>query len=220
LKTLVKYITSKTLQPAVKKYLGKTRTYHYKNIHLLIAPEVFHPGFFFSTRILVNYISSLQLNKKTFLELGAGSGLISFTSAKKNADVIASDINPVAIEYLKLNSEKNKLPIQIILSDLFDDIRMQQFDVIVINPPYFKKDPETNLDYAWYCGANGEYFYKLFSTLHAYMHDATISLMILSENCDIDMIKNIAEQNDFALSIVQTKKNILETNFVFSINKA
>ena len=219
MKTLVKHITAKTLQPAVKKYLSKTRWYHYKNIHLLIASEVFHPGFFFSTKILLNYILQLDLANKIFLELGAGSGLISFVAAKKNAIVTASDINPVAIEYLRINSKKNDLPIQIILSDMFVDIMHQQFDMIVINPPYYKKTSQSIKDYAWYCGINGEYFYKLFESLKNYIHGETIILMIVSENCDIAMIKEIAEKNSFILKLVQTKKNILETNFVFSINK-
>ena len=164
MKAITKYITGKTLQPAVKKYLSKTRIYRYRNIELIIAPGIFHPAFFFSTKILLHYVLQLELSNKKLLELGAGSGLISFISAQKNALVTATDINPIAVEYLKTNSEKNHLPIKVILSDLFDKISPQQFDIIVINPPYYKKDPKTDADHAWYCGANAEYFYKLFAS--------------------------------------------------------
>jgi release factor glutamine methyltransferase len=220
LNTVTKYITSKTLQPAVKKYLTKTRTYQYKNISLLIPPGVFHPGLFFSTKILLNYILQLDLNNKTILELGAGSGLISFAAAQKNAIVTATDISELAIEYLYINSERNQIPINIIHSDLFENIQPQQFDIIVINPPYYKKNPQTRADYAWYCGENGEYFHKLFGSLKNYINDQSSVLMILSEECDIELIKNIADRNSFSLKLVHSKKSMLEQNFIFSIEKA
>lgn len=219
MKTLVRYIASKTIKPVVKKYLSKTRVYRYKTLTLMIPPEVFHPAFFFSTKILLGYVLQLELNKKKILELGAGSGLISFAAAGRYADVTATDINPVAVEYLKINSGKNQLPIRIILSDLFDNILEQQFDIIVINPPYYKKDPKTNLDYAWYCGVNGEYFHKLFSSIKKYMHGESLVLMILSEDCDIEMIKSIAANNCFFLKHVYTRKNLMEKDFIFSIKE-
>jgi release factor glutamine methyltransferase len=40
------------------------------------------------------------LKNKHVLELGAGSGLIAIKAAKEGALVTATDINPVAIEYL------------------------------------------------------------------------------------------------------------------------
>jgi release factor glutamine methyltransferase len=217
LKSFTKYITSKTLQPAIKKYLAKTRVYQYQNISLTIPPGVFHPGFFFSTKILLKHVLSLQLNKKKLLELGAGSGLISFAAAQKNAIVTATDINPLVIEFLKLNSKTNNISIRIILSDLFDDIEKQQFDIIVINPPYYKKNPEKDADFAWYCGENGEYFEKLFRQLKNYIHDETKIFMVLCDGCDIDMIKSIAGKNGFVMRIIFTKQNIIENNFIFNI---
>lgn len=217
MKSFTKYITSKTLQPAIKKYLAKTRIYQYQNISLTIPPGVFHPGFFFSTKILLKHVLSLQLNKKKLLELGAGSGLISFAAAQKNAVVTATDINPLVIEFLKLNSKTNNISIQIILSDLFDDIEKQQFDIIIINPPYYKKNPETDADFAWYCGENGEYFEKLFRQLKNYMHNETEIFMVLCDGCDIDMIKSIAGKNGFAMNIILMKQNLIENNFIFNI---
>lgn len=81
----------------------------------------------------------MPLKGKKFLELGCGSGLISIAAAKKGARVTASDINPVAVEFLVKNSEENKVEIEVIESDLFNDIPKQPFDIIAINPPYYKK---------------------------------------------------------------------------------
>src|ERR1051326_4600356 len=104
---IVKYIVERTYKPLLVKYLSKTRTYSYKGIVLEVPPEVFHPGFFSSTKILLRYISKEHLEQKKFLEPGAGSGLLSIYAAKKNAIVTSTDINPVAINYLQKNAETN-----------------------------------------------------------------------------------------------------------------
>jgi release factor glutamine methyltransferase len=188
-----------------------------KGISLIIAPQVFHPGFFFTTKLLLKYISRLPLKEKRFLELGAGSGLISIFAARNQARVTATDINAVAIEWLTTNSHANNVSIEIIHSDLFQNIPPQSFDIIAINPPFFKKDPVTDKDYAWYCGTNGEYFEGLFMSLANYVHDNSTVLMILSDGCDLEMINQIADKNGFAMNRVYSRKNLLEKIFIFRI---
>ena len=193
--------------------------YQYDGIRLEIPPQVFHPGFFFSTRLLLNYIRQLPLKNKTFLEPGCGSGLISLYAAKEGALVTATDINLVAIEYLKKNSLRNNIALTIISSDLFTNIPEQRFDIIAINPPYYKKQPLTAKDYAWFCGVNGEYFDGLFKRLDNYSHSGSGIFMILFEDCDLEMIETSAAENGFKLHLVQTHKNLLERNFIYKIEK-
>ena len=219
MKTVIRHIVAHTYKPLLVKYLSKTRVYKYKDIRLDISPQVFHPGFFFSTQLLLQYISKLPLQEKNFLELGCGSGLISIVAAKKEARVTATDINPVAVELLQKNSRQNKVEIRIIQSDLFQDIPEQQFDIIAINPPYYKKKPVTAQDHAWFCGENGEYFSALFDTIDNYVHNDTEILMVLFEGCDMEMITGFAAKNGFVLNCVYTKKNMLEKNFIFRIEK-
>jgi len=217
LKQTIKYLTTRLYKPLLVKYLSATRTYTYKGIRLVIPPAVFHPGFFFSTRLLLRYIASLPLQNKLFLEPGAGSGLISLYAARKGAIVTATDINPVAISFLENNRHINRLHINIIQSDLFKQIPQQAFDIIAINPPYYKKQPRTAAEYAWYCGERGEYFVHLFKDLRNYMHAQSVVLMVLCDGCDIQMIKDMAAQHGFKLNCVQTKKNWVEINFIFKI---
>ena len=219
MRKIIKYIAGKTIRSLTAKYLSATRKYAYGGIQLIIPQEVFHPGFFFSTKLLLKYILPLQLSKKNFLELGAGSGLIAFSAAKKGALVTATDINPIAIEYLKKNSRLNNLPLQIIQSDLFQNIPLQAFDIIAINPPYYKKQPVTEAEFAWYCGTNGEYFSALFEDLKNYIHGQSLVIMILSDVCDLEMIKNIAAGYSFIFEPVQTKKLMWEINYIFKINR-
>jgi len=217
LKLLLKHIVARTYKPLLAKYLSKTRMYRYGNIRLEIPPQVFHPGFFFSTRLLLRYVSALSLQEQRFLELGAGSGLISIHAAKKGATVTATDINPVAIECFRRNCDQNKVKPEIILSDLFASIPEQSFDIIAINPPYYKKQPQTMADHAWYCGENGEYFEQMFAKLGKYIHKNSIVLMVLSEECDIKMINKMASAHDFYMQEKITKKSVWEYLSIYQI---
>ncbi|HEY8897869.1 MAG TPA: methyltransferase [Niastella sp.] len=213
----IKHITTRLYKPLLVKYLSATRMYTYKGIRLVIPPAVFHPGFFFSTRLLLRYIAKLALKGKTFLELGAGSGLIAMYAAREGAQVTASDINQVAIHTLEMNSRSNRISLSVIHSDLFTNIPLQRFDIIAINPPYYKKQPKTQADYAWYCGEQGEYFQQLFSSLQWYMHSQSMVLMVLSDGCDLKMIKGMAAANGLRLNCVFEKKNWLEVDYIFSV---
>ncbi|MFC0773515.1 methyltransferase [Terrimonas alba] len=219
MKPVLKHIVGKTYKPLLVRYLSKIRQYHQGDIRLEIPPEVFHPAFFFSTQLLLQYIEGISLQGKRFLELGAGSGLISIYAAKKGAIVTATDINPIAIECLQKNSRKNRQSLIIIESDLFLNIPIQSFDIIAINPPYYKKQPQTFKDYAWCCGENGEYFENLFADVGDYMHDNTGCYMVLFDGCDMNMICSKAAHYGYHLQCVHSAKNILEENFIFAITK-
>ena len=220
MRTTVKYLVGATWQPLLVKYLSKTRSYRYRDIQLQIPSTVFHPGFFFSTKLLLGQIKKLWLKDKRFLELGAGSGLISISAARHGADVTATDINPDAIECIRKNSRANNVMINIIESDLFEKLPVQNFDIIAINPPYYKKRPVSYADHAWCCGENGEYFEKLFQGLKNYIYPKTIVLMVLCEGCDINMVNVMAEQNGYAMNCIFTRQNLLEKNFIYQIGTA
>lgn len=217
MKSAIKYVVGKTYKPFLVKYLSRTRSYSYQGIHLQIPAGVFHPGYFHSTKLLLRSISALSLQNKTFLEPGAGSGLISFYAAKQGAVVTATDINPIAVKYLQKARQLNQVKAEIVLSDLFDDIPPKAFDIIAINPPYYKRDPVTQDDHAWYCGVNGEYFEKLFGSLGEYSHTGTVIYMVLCDGCDLDMIHSIARNYHFKMDLLVKKRTLLEENFIFKI---
>ncbi len=214
---MIKRILFHILYPLSKIYLSKERTYKYNDIPVKVLPGVFHPGLFFSTKILLKYLTGLELKDKTLLELGAGTGLISIYSKKHNANVTATDVNPTAIKSIQLNAEKNNVKLNIIQSDLFDNIPPQIFEIIIINPPYFPKDPKNNNEYAWFCGSDFRFFKNLFAQIGDYISASTKIIMILSEDCDIEMIKSIAKKNSFALTEIHKERIWNEWNYLFNI---
>ena len=172
------------IAPILKKlarvYTRKEREYSYNNISVKVLPGVFHPGLFISTKALLNFVDALNLESKSFLELGAGTGIISILAAKKGAAVYASDISSKAVENIKINTAKNNVRINIFTSDLFKNIPDMQFDYIIINPPYYNRDPNEEEEYAWFCGRNFEYFKSLFNSLSSYIGKDSKIFMILS----------------------------------------
>lgn len=217
MKSLLKKLLFPVLKSAYNIYASKERSYFFKGINVKIMPGVFHPGFFFSTKLLIKYISKYNLKDKTFLELGAGSGLISIYCAMQNAMVTATDINPTAIKNIIKNAELNNVKLDVIESDMFDRIEIRKFDYIIINPPYFPKNPKNEEELAWFCGNDFQYFKKFFSQLKDYKTEATIVLMILSEDCDLQQITSIANENHFSMNIVFQKKVFREANYIYTI---
>ena len=73
-------------------------------------------------------------------EIGVGSGCISISilHAVKTATALAVDISPAAIEVANRNAIKHQVSdrLNIFLSDVFNSVSPQTFDIIVSNPPY------------------------------------------------------------------------------------
>lgn len=216
---VMKYVAERFYRPFLLRYLSVSREYVYKGIRVEVPPGIFHPGFFFSTKLLLQYLDLQPLTGRSFLELGAGSGLISLFVAKKGAIVTASDVNQLAVKCLERNKALNSTALTIHHSDLFDQIPAQRFDIIAVNPPYYRKQPATDADKAWYCGENGEYFAGFFNGLGNYTHHRSSVWMILCDGCDLDMIRGQAGRFGWVLNLVHTRTNLVEKNYIFRIEK-
>ncbi|MBA3680098.1 MAG: methyltransferase [Bacteroidetes bacterium] len=211
------------VQPILKRYLKKVRIYTYADLKLKIYPGVFHPEYFFSTQVFAEFIQKLSLKDKKVCEVGAGSGLLSFIAFSKGAKVFSFEISSKAIDGIKENLQNNfkdQKNFNVCLSDLFDQVPENKFDVFLINPPYFFSDPSNEGSYAWYCGKNGEYFEKLFTQLGNYSNTSSQIFMILADNCDRERISTIARKYDYLLNLVHEKKVKWEKNFIFNIVKS
>jgi len=217
MKTIIKRIISPFLKKASSIYLAKRRKYTYKNISVWVEPTVFPPFITISTKLLLEFVEDLKLSKKTFLELGCGCGIISILAAKKGADVTATDINEIALNALRQNASDNGVSIDIIQSDLFKNLHGKRFDFIVINPPYYPKKATSMAENAWFCGENFEYFESLFAQLPAFAVAGNETYMILSEDCEIDVIKAIALKNKIVLKSVAVRKVATEKNYIFRV---
>lgn len=202
-----------------RKTKGEQRYANY-GISLAILPGVFHPGVFLSTNIFIRFLSKQTLQEKRLLELGAGSGLISFYAQKNGAFVTATDINPQAIAGLKRNAETNNLPVTVIETSLLNGLNVNEFDIVVINPPYYPKQAQNVQEAAFYCGEDFEYFKELFAQLSAQGLQKSCSVfMILSEDCRISHIQELASVQNIGFKEVYTIKKWGERNYIFQLSR-
>ncbi len=215
LRTFIKSISKPFLNAGLRFYYRKPRKYHYQGIEVVVDPSVFPPQLTLSTKILLEFLNTLNLEDKDLLELGCGSGIISLYAKKLGARVTASDINEIALENLRKAASKNDLEVRVIHSNLFDRLANDTFHYIIINPPYYPKAPKNMKEKAWFCGENFEYFEDLFSQLPNYLSSDNETYLILSQDCDLKHIASIAQKNSIELDVVKTITKLGETNYIY-----
>ncbi|MCE3283145.1 MAG: rsmC [Chitinophagaceae bacterium] len=200
-----------------KQYLKKDRNYRYNGLKLRIFKDVFHPGFFRSTKVFAGWLEKQHLQGINLLELGAGSGLISLVAARKGAVTTAVDINQKAVDNVQLNASMNDLKVHALHSDLFTALPPNAyFDMVLINPPYYAKKPTNDYQRAWYCGEHFEYFHALFRQL-TNRHQSENHYMILSNSCNMEKINGIARENGLVLENIFEQKVAGETLTIFQV---
>lgn len=163
---LNKYLVDK-LPP--QYILGYTYFYGYK---ILVNSDVLIPRK--ETEEVVETALNLIENNYKILDLCTGSGAIAIALKKEldkkkmtNCYITASDISKKALEVSQKNVIINNVNIDLIESDLFDNIN-DTFDMIISNPPYIpvnSKDVEDIVlnnepSLALFSEDNGLYHYK------------------------------------------------------------
>ena len=104
----------------------------------------------------------------TICDMCTGSGAIAISLSKliENASVSASDISDGALNVAKENAILNKVDIDFINTNIYENID-NKFDVVISNPPYIAYDEEimdivknNEPHLALYAEDEGLYFYK------------------------------------------------------------
>ena len=183
-------------------------------LRLRIDPGVFPPGPTLSSATFVRWLLSPDgpgpWTGRRVLDMGCGSGVIGLAMAQAGAQVIASDINPVAAANAAANARANGLALTVVVADLLAGIRTSALDCVLINPPYYPRSPRSMPERAWFCGAGFEYFHALFEQLAAVDLTRTEVLMILSEDCDEDGIRRAGQAHGLHLQLRGMGRHWLE----------
>lgn len=122
------------------------------------------------TELSVVVANSIIKNKlfKSVLDIGTGTGCIACNIAKTTgAKVIAVDISEKALSVAKSNVEKlQPANVELIQSDLFENIQDRKFDLIISNPPYIpvgtdlQEEVRFEPELALFAEGDGTGFYK------------------------------------------------------------
>lgn len=71
------------------------------------------------------------------LDVGTGNGVQALLAAQHSAEVVATDINPRALQYAEFNARLNGIEnVTFREGSFFEPVAGEQFDLIVSNPPY------------------------------------------------------------------------------------
>ena len=121
-----------------------TNSVNFYGLDLYVDENVLIPRF--ETEELVEKAVKLlneRFNNPKVLDLCCGSGAIGLAIKDKinNSVVSMSDISTEALEVARKNKEKLNLDVEIIESDLFQNIN-DKYDCILSNPPYIKTNEE------------------------------------------------------------------------------
>jgi len=118
---------------------------------------IYHPTSDSSSEFFIRNLKAMDSQRisKT-LEIGAGCGAISlYIASKWTCRVVASDISSEAVDSVKRNADLNSLEIDVIKSDLFNNIRENEFDLIVFNAPLIDQEPESSIEKYSLCDPEG-----------------------------------------------------------------
>ena len=203
LRPLLKPVLNRVLPPLTKAYLRKPRTVRYDGLTIRVEPGVFHPGLYFSTKMLIDHLRGMDLKDKKVLEIGVGSGMVSIWAAKQGAQVTGTDISPTALACARGNGTDNGVAVNWVESDLFEDLATGKYDLILVNPPYY---PGT------------EYFQRFFGGLGEYLAEGGQFRMILSEDCALDRIGALAAEKGWAWEQLIRERRWGEYNYIFGWN--
>lgn len=98
------------------------------------------------TELLVENALKCINQDSCVLDLCTGSGAIAIAISKQSkAHVTAVDISQEAIDLASKNAELNDVNINFVVSNMFENLTDQKFDVIVSNPPYIKSQEINSL---------------------------------------------------------------------------
>ena len=116
-------------------------------LKLAVSPATLIPRL--ETEELVEWILAEHSSKPhKVLDLGTGTGAIGL-ALKQNRpqwEVTLADISSAALTVARKNAEALALPVTLINSDLFADIRDDDYDIIVSNPPYISPTERPLMD--------------------------------------------------------------------------
>lgn len=76
------------------------------------------------------------------LDLGTGCGVQALHLAGHAREVVATDVNPRAVELARLTAALNDLDIDVRDGSLFEPVAGERFDLICTNPPFVVSPPE------------------------------------------------------------------------------
>lgn len=191
------------------------------NVPLLVLPRVFNPVLLRTGQFMVERLSQPpfdQLAGQRVLDLGTGSGVGAVFAARQGAKVVAVDINPQAVRCAQLNLLLHQLTGQVDLcqSDLVAGLTGRPFDLILFNPPFYRGQPQDDLDYAW---RGVDLFERFVADLPVMLTPNGRVWLVLSSDGDGQQLLTLLTQRHFRIQVLQQRNLINELLTLYQVTR-
>ena len=211
---------------------------NYPNYFKLLAyskfMKVYEPGE--DSQLLKKYVKKYA--KGICLDVGTGTGIQAMEAAKKADFVVATDVNPKALEHCNAHIKSNQ--ILCLNSDIFEffekkfivvkgkmfkgfrDIEEEHnaFDTIIFNPPYLPKDARDR-DIALDGGKKGyEVIEKFLKRAGKFLALKGIILLIFSSKTGKEKVDSLIKNNKFKKEELEKIHIFFEDIYCYKIENA
>lgn len=168
---------------------------------IIDAPAgVYHPDPDSSSRMVLRNLQALNLDHVgRALEIGTGSGVVALSIARAfAADVLATDVSPVALAAAQANAALNGVALRAQRSDLFDDVAEHDFDLVVFNTPLIDQAPVSVWDAGTLCDPGGDLLERFARNVGEFLAPDGLALFSICANSAYERLDRV----DLAMSIV------------------
>lgn len=228
LKGIDKRIKQRVPMPYI---IGKSLFYGYE---FYVNQNVLIPRSSIAEAIVNKLKKYIKKKPNYILDLCTGSGCLAIICSYlfPNSIIEASDISKEALEIAKLNIIKHKKTnIKLINSNLFNNLSLKRYNIIITNPPYVDRLEFKNLPYEYYyepplgllANENGlEFINKIISYSYRYLTDDGILICEIGNNKKKILeyfpdlpFKWIEFKNPYCNVFVLTKKQLMIPDMFF-----
>jgi len=155
-----------------------------------------------------------QYAEGNVLDIGTGSGIQAITAAHSNKvkSVLATDVQKSTIDYCK-KCIKNK-KIKFIVSDLFNNVKNNNFDTIIFNPPYLPDELKVK-DLTLEGGKKGyEVIEKFLNNVNEFLNADGIILIVFSSLTKKEKIDEFIKNNLLEFELLEKQHYFFEDLYV------
>ncbi len=175
--------------------------------------KVFHPKFFFSSKILGRYLAAQVAAQEKVLDMGTGSGIVGLMAAQRGAHVLAVDVNPAAVMLANENARIYDLNGRWrgLESDLFARLDpAEKFDWIAFNPPYFPGPVQRPEEAAWYAGDHYETIERFLAQAPNFLQPRGKIVLIMSSDMPLALLHEKFHRFGYEVVAHQSKPHLFE----------
>lgn len=160
------------------------------------------------TKLFAKYLMDVKADK--VLDIGCGTGILTFIAAKNAQKVTGVDVDPVAVACSKHNATINNIEnIYFKQGCDYEPVSAQMFDLIICNPPFYKIDSTNKYLNMCYTNNTDWLVTKLITKLKDHLTKDGTLLFVTSSKTDNTYIEKLIKDNSlfFNISMLKAKTN-------------